>query len=479
MKPNDYVGFTDAVRYRIEKRLGEGAFGIVWRATSLQSGVSVAVKEMSLGEGESIYRELTLMLHFKQCPQLTQIFGAVASDVGVVLIMELLDMDLQQWLESKVQVIEVSHVKLLFYQLLAALHWLHGSSVIHRDVKLANMLLYKECYLKLCDLGEAQIAGEEKFSRIGFVEPRPPELLVSPAPYTRETDTWSAGIAFQKLIAVVHKQSEILEEDSYEMSPDVIIDKILRVTGTPDDDTFSQLIISDDCTPEEANCPAELLGEDVYEWDEIKSYAQACRANKYKQAQSFDFVSNWGVDPAAADLLSKLLMFDPSTRISISEALTHPYFVDDVTFMSEVRKMGVAVDVNRVDRVFTIPNETLPVVVKRLEKEASADALLGRSLADEYYFQRKSVIGNMLISPLVIPRDVANARRTMFRKRNNGVGGPKRKASHLIIPRCQTSGSFSNLVSMTQDSPKFGPTDGIIRSNSIAWSNFIMSGSAF
>eukprot|EP01060_Flectonema_neradi_P022552 TRINITY_DN3079_c0_g1_i4.p1 TRINITY_DN3079_c0_g1~~TRINITY_DN3079_c0_g1_i4.p1 ORF type:complete len:479 (+),score=89.27 TRINITY_DN3079_c0_g1_i4:127-1563(+) len=478
MKPNDCVGFTDTVQYRIEKRLGEGAFGIVWRAKSLRSGVSVAIKEMSLDEGESIYRELTLMLHFKECPQLTQIFGAVGSDAGVVLIMELLDMDLHQWLELKVQEIEVSHVKLLFYQILAALHWLHGSSVIHRDVKLANMLLYKECYLKLCDLGEAQIAGEEKYTRIGLYEPRPPELLVTPSPYTAETDTWSAGIAFQKLMSVVHKQPELIDEESYEMSPEIIMDKILKVTGTPDDEAFDRLIIADDCTPEEANCPPELMGEDVFEWDEIKSFAQACRANKYKETQKFDFVKNWpNMDPAAADLLSKLLMFDPATRISIAEALTHPYFVDDENFMSEVSKMGVAVDLDRKDQTFKIPKETLPVVIKRLEKEASADARLGKSRADEYYFQRKRVIGNMLISPLVIPQDVANARRTMFRKRNNGVGGAKRKPSNQI-PRCATSGSFSTLMSMP-DSPKYTPTEGIIRSNSIAWSNFIMSGSAF
>lgn len=52
--------------------------------------------------------------------------------------------------------IDEKHVKVILYNLLCAMNFLHQSNVIHRDIKPGNLLIDMQCNIKICDFGLAR-----------------------------------------------------------------------------------------------------------------------------------------------------------------------------------------------------------------------------------------------------------------------------------------------------------------------------------
>merc|ERR1719178_392622 len=87
-------------------------------------------------------------------------------------------------------------------QLLAAVSYLHRSWIIHRDLKLSNLLFNNNGQLKLCDFGLAREFGEPKRDltpRVVTLWYRPPELLMGVTSYSTSVDDWGIGCIFGEL----------------------------------------------------------------------------------------------------------------------------------------------------------------------------------------------------------------------------------------------------------------------------------------
>ena len=74
----------------------------------------------------------------------------------VFLVMQYVELDLKKLIISETWKFEKDHLKIIFYNMLCAVKFMHASGVMHRDLKPANILIDKECSVRICDFGLAR-----------------------------------------------------------------------------------------------------------------------------------------------------------------------------------------------------------------------------------------------------------------------------------------------------------------------------------
>ena len=121
------------------------------------------------------------------------------------MMMEKMDCDLHRVIQSK-QPLSERHYKCFMKQLLEGIKAMHSVGCFHRDLKPGNILVSKDCQLRITDVGLARFMDES--TRAGENEAgeqttyvvtrwyRCPELLLAPnLPYTEAVDLWSCGLS--------------------------------------------------------------------------------------------------------------------------------------------------------------------------------------------------------------------------------------------------------------------------------------------
>ncbi|XWS53224.1 hypothetical protein CRYUN_Cryun11dG0139500 [Craigia yunnanensis] len=209
----------------------------------------------------------------------------------VYIAYELMETDLHQIIQSS-QPLTDDHCQYFLYQLLRGLKYIHSANVLHRDLKPSNLLLNANCDLKICDFGLARTTSETDFMTEYVVTRwyRAPELLLNCSEYTAAIDIWSVGC--------------------------ILMEIIRREPLFPGKDYVQQLGLI-----------TQLLGSSE---DSDLGFLRSGNARKYvKQLPRFPkqpFADKFpDVSPVAIDLAEKMLVFDPSKRITVEEALNHPF----------------------------------------------------------------------------------------------------------------------------------------------------------
>nr|GMD96655.1 mitogen-activated protein kinase homolog NTF4 [Ipomoea batatas]GMD98557.1 mitogen-activated protein kinase homolog NTF4 [Ipomoea batatas]GME00405.1 mitogen-activated protein kinase homolog NTF4 [Ipomoea batatas] len=208
----------------------------------------------------------------------------------VYIAYELMDTDLHQIIRSN-QALSEEHC-----QLLRGLKYIHSANVLHRDLKPSNLLLNANCDLKICDFGLARVTSETDFMTEYVVTRwyRAPELLLNSSDYTAAIDVWSVGCIFM----------ELMDRKPLFPGRDHVHQLRLLMEGY----TF-QLI----GTPSEAEM--EFLNDNAKRYiRQLPLYRRQSFTEKFPH-----------VHPAAIDLVEKMLTFDPRKRITVEDALAHPY----------------------------------------------------------------------------------------------------------------------------------------------------------
>lgn len=149
-------------RYRVEKVVGEGAYGVVCAATDTSTGRQVAVKRIrrvldSAAMATRVLRELKFGRVLSAHENVISVLDVLVpgdrdrfNDVFVVF--ELMPTDLSRLLRSKT-VLHEQHLQFFMFQLLRGLHFVHAANVMHRDLNPNNILVNNDCQLRICDFG--------------------------------------------------------------------------------------------------------------------------------------------------------------------------------------------------------------------------------------------------------------------------------------------------------------------------------------
>ncbi|KAI3632014.1 hypothetical protein MIR68_009850 [Amoeboaphelidium protococcarum] len=296
--------FTLDKKYVFEKELGVGAYGVVCGARDTSLGINVAIKKINKIFDKRILakrtlRELKLLRHFNAHENIISIIDVVKpagnSFECIYLVQELMEADMHQIIRSQ-QPLTDAHFQYFLYQILRGLKYIHSANVLHRDLKPGNLLVNADCELKICDFGLAR-GHSDMTDHTGFMTEyvatrwyRAPEIMLSFQNYTKAIDIWSVGCIFAEMLGgkVLFPGKDYVHQ----------LNLILQIVGTPSDETIRRI-----------GSPRAQ--------DYVKSLP---RMPKVPFPRLYP-----NATPVAIDLLEKLLDFDPSRRITVEQALQHPY----------------------------------------------------------------------------------------------------------------------------------------------------------
>ncbi|KAI3386669.1 hypothetical protein SNEBB_007767 [Seison nebaliae] len=207
-------GIDDQVleRYEMNKRLGRGAYGIVWKAIDKRTQGTVALKKIfdafrNKTDAQRTYREVWFLCRFNSHPNVIRLLDIMKAqnNKDLYLVFDFMETDLHRLIKRK-NVLHDMHKRYIMYQLFKSTYYLHSGDVIHRDQKPCNILLNKQCVLKLADFGLARSVNETaETNPVPYTEYiatrwyRAPEILLASKTYTKGIDMWSIGCILGEL----------------------------------------------------------------------------------------------------------------------------------------------------------------------------------------------------------------------------------------------------------------------------------------
>jgi len=127
------------------------------------------------------------------------------------ILMEYMPMDLVDFMEKNPLGVEWKVRYLIMSGITQGVAYLHSLNIIHRDIKLENVLVGDNNEIKLCDFGAAKYV-DKSFEFIGTKPYIPPEVLEG-KPHTKKSDIYSLGITFFELSTTWYRMYENKTED--------------------------------------------------------------------------------------------------------------------------------------------------------------------------------------------------------------------------------------------------------------------------
>jgi len=284
--------------YQKIDKLGEGTYGIVYKAKNRETGQIVALKRIRLDSEEegvpcTAIREISLLKELSH-PNVVSLYDVIHTEKKLTLVFEFLDQDLKKYIDDNGGRVEPAVVKSFLYQLINGVGYCHLHRVLHRDLKPQNLLINVAGELKLADFGLARAFGIPVRSyshEVVTLWYRAPDVLMGSRKYSTPIDIWSAGCIFAEMVTGrplfpgANVQDELL--------------RIFKVLGTPNTTDW----------PEVAELP---------EFD--------ASFPTYPHVPFPQFIG--GLDDDGYDLMERMVRYQPEQRITCEDALAHPYFKD-------------------------------------------------------------------------------------------------------------------------------------------------------
>lgn len=302
---------TKTLNYEVSSTIGKGAYATVYKGRDKKiQDRYVALKEITIsatseeGIPSSSIREIGLLKQLEKFdhPNVVKLldvfFGArTYNEIKLNLVFEHFNQDLSQYILKAPSGLDGDTIRMLTYQILSGIDFLHSQRIFHRDLKPQNILISDSGLVKIADFGLAKVFSYQMAltSVVVTLFYRAPEVLLMES-YGTAVDIWSCGCIFAELHTRRPLFKGVSEVDQ--------LARILECIGVPD----------------EADWPTSIsLPRMSFRQDPKKSLELLV-----PQA-----------DEVALGMLKKMLIFQQSQRITALQALGDPYF-DGFQLPSEI-----------------------------------------------------------------------------------------------------------------------------------------------
>lgn len=220
-------------------KIGEGTYGVVYRAKHKRSDNLVAIKKIKVetikeGVPSSAIREISVLKEFRH-PNIIRLLEVVYEERRRLwLVFENMQEDLKRFLEKNKP--DNTEALKILSQILSGTAYCHGHRILHRDIKPQNILVGFDRNIKLADFGLARCFGiplRQYTHEVVTLWYRAPEILLNNQYYTTAVDIWSIGCIYVEMA----RGKTLFAGDS---EIDQLL-KIFKILGTPDKNLWTDI----------------------------------------------------------------------------------------------------------------------------------------------------------------------------------------------------------------------------------------------
>jgi serine/threonine protein kinase len=281
-------------RYKILKTVGDGTFGVVFKAINTANGEVCAIKKMKTKFKS--WEECLALREIKSLRKLShmnivKLKEAFRVNDELHLVFEFLEENVYQLIKDKTEPLPEARVRSIAHQVLQGLAYMHKHGFFHRDLKPENLMVTNDI-CKITDFGLArEIRSRPPFT--DYVSTRwyrAPEIVLRGTNYNSPVDIFALGCIMAELYMLRPLAPGNNETDQ--------MMKLCSVLGTP---SMSQ-------------------------WPEGYKLASQMgfRFPQYRGMNFRELMPTASME--ALELILRMLSWDPQKRPTAAECLEHSYF---------------------------------------------------------------------------------------------------------------------------------------------------------